>query len=105
MGKLRTIIRKTDSNHKEIVGAFRRLGWSVLDIHTISNSADILVAKAGYQVLVEIQGWEALPASQRKLTEGEEEFWRTWLGPLIMILNVDEVIEFDRKRHTPRSYS
>lgn len=99
MGKLRTVIRKVDGNHTEIVQSFRRMGYSVLDLHILGKGApDICVGKFGVNTLIEIKD-SNLPKSKRTLTEDEEIFWKTWLGRLVMITSVDDVIAFDRKHH------
>lgn len=84
---------RVDANQKVIVAAFRKLGYSVLHMHTLGQGApDILVGKRGTCWPVEIK------ASRRdKLTADEEAFWKDWLGSLLLITSVDEVIEFDRK--------
>lgn len=99
MGKLRPIIRKVDLNHREIVQIFRSLGYSVLDLHILGKGApDLLVAKFGVNTLIEVKDGK-LPASKRQLTDDEEWFWKEWLGRLILIQSVEDVIAFDRKHH------
>lgn len=99
MGKgLTRYRRKVDNNHKLIGETFRKLGYAVKDTHTIGGYADFHVSKGGHAVLVECKDG-SLPASQRLFTEDEEVFWREWQGPLILVLNVQDVIAYDKKRH------
>ena len=99
MGKLRTVIRKVDSNHAEIVEAFRRLGYSVKSTATLGKGfPDAVCAKMGHTFHIEIKDGK-LPASKRRLSEDEEIFWREWLGPIYLIQSIDDVIALDRKRH------
>ena len=46
---------RKDDNHQETVKAFRKLGWSVLDIAQLKNCADLVVAKNGYTVMCEVK--------------------------------------------------
>lgn len=84
---------RIDVNQPEVVEAFRKLGFSVSHTHTIGKGfPDIIVGKHGHSYLVEIKA-----SSRDKLTADEETFWEGWLGSLILISSVDEVIEFNRK--------
>lgn len=81
---------KKDDNHQEIVKAFRKLGWSVLDIAQLKNCADLVVAKNGYTVMCEVKDG-AKPPSARKLTIGELKFKQSWNGPYFLVLSADDV--------------
>lgn len=84
---------RVDVNQPQIVDAFRKLNYSVLHMHTLGRGApDILVGKRGHSYPVEIKA-----SSRDRLTADEEAFWSGWLGSLLLITSVDEVIEFDRK--------
>ena len=101
---MRTVIRKVDDNHAEIIATFRALGWSARSTAIIGKGfPDALVGKYGHSYPVEIKDGSK-PPSRRKLTEDEEEFRSTWRGSLVYIESVDDVIAFDRKharRHQP----
>lgn len=98
MSRLRTVIRKVDANHSEIVEAFRRLGYSVRSTATLGKGfPDLCIAKFGVNTLIEVKDGK-LPPSGRKLTEDEETFWREWNGSIVLIQSVDEVMAFDKKR-------
>lgn len=85
---------KVDANQPEIVEAFRKLGWSVRCTHQIGQGfPDLAVGKKGFTTLIEIKA-----TSRDRLTVDEESFWSGWLGSLVLITSVDEVIELDRKR-------
>lgn len=99
--KLRPVIRKVDSNHAEIVKTFRALSYSVQSTATIGKGfPDLIVAKAGTNVLIEIKDGKKSP-SARKFTPDEEAFWRTWNGRIILIESIDDVIRYDRKHYMP----
>ena len=100
MGKLVQRTRKVDGNHKTIVQAFRRLGYAVLSLAAIGKGCpDLLCSKAGFCFLAEVKDGTLSP-SQRKFTPDQETFWKTWLGPIVLITSVEDVIAYDRKRHT-----
>lgn len=87
---------KVDVNQTEVVKAFRNLGFSVLHLHQVGNGCpDLAIGKHGKTWLCEIK-----QSSKHKLTQDEEQFWRDWLGSLILITSIDEVIEFNRKHFT-----
>mgnify|MGYP002813895590 CR=1 FL=1 len=82
---------KTDANHAEVVAAFRKLGWSVLDLSRVGQGCpDILCGRPGYSVLVEIKDGAKVP-SQRKLTEDQIDFHAEWRGPLVVVKDVEDV--------------
>ena len=81
---------RKDNNHTTIVKAFRKLGWSVLDTAQLKNCVDLIVAKAGYTVAVEVKDG-AKPPSARKLTPGELKFKQSWNGPYFLVLDVGDV--------------
>lgn len=89
---------KVDTNHPEIVAAFRRLGYTVFSMAQLGNGKpDICCGKFGFTFLFEIKdGMKSL--SRRKLTEAEDEFFQSWLGHVAEIHSIDDVIAFDKKR-------
>ena len=87
---------RTDANHKEISIAFERLGWSVLDIHQIPNSADILVGKWLHNIVIEIKDGSK-PPSKRKLTPGEIKFKDRWRGDYRIVTCMQDVLDIDQE--------
>jgi len=89
---MRKYARK-DSNHKEIIQAFRDLGATVFDTASLgSGFPDCVLGFRGVNVLVEIKDG-SLPPSKRKLTPDEHKFHATWLGRVVIINNIDEAVE------------
>jgi Holliday junction resolvase len=83
---------KTDANQAEIVAAFRRLGWSVASLHRVGDGVpDLLVARGGINVLVEVKDGAKVP-SARKLTPEQVEFFVSWRGRIEIVKTVDDVI-------------
>jgi len=81
---------RVDANQPEIVKAFRDLGWSVLTISQLKNCCDIVVAKAGTTVMVEVKDGSKPPSAQ-KLTEGEAKFFSAWKGNWEIVKSIDDV--------------
>lgn len=77
---------RRDSNHRDIIAEFERLGWSVLDIADLKNCCDLIVAKFGHTMAIEVKDG-AKPPSARKLTSGEESFRDRWLGNYKIVIN------------------
>lgn len=82
---------KVDRNHSEIVSAFRKFGCSVLNISSLKNCGDLVVAKNNKTVIVEVKDWMQ-PPSKRKLTQGEQKFADEWKGIYIKVETLGDVI-------------
>ena len=66
-----------DTNHKEIVGLFKKMGCSVLDLAAVGGGCpDILVGLNGKTMLVEIK------SKNGKLNNKQIEFSKNWKGNL-----------------------
>ena len=78
---------KVDANQPAIVKKLRDLGCSVQPVHQIGGGfPDILVGKAGVNVLVEIKDGTR-PPSHRVLTPDEAVFHEKWRGWVAIIEN------------------
>jgi hypothetical protein len=88
----------TDANHKEIVAEFKKIGFSVKNLcHVGGSLPDIIVAKHGYNVLVEIK----TPGG--KVSKGQADFMQAWKGLCRVVRTTEDVIAleqylFDRKQ-------
>ena len=83
---------RIDTNQQEIVAAFRKLGCSVLLLHTVGGGCpDIAVGKNRKTVLVEIKDGNKT-ASRQQLTKDEQKFHAEWLGSLFVVKNISDVI-------------
>lgn len=95
-------IRRTDTNQKEIVECFRKLGVKVLILSSVGNGCpDILVGitlSDGSQRLrlIEIKDGKK-PPSGRKLTLHEERFHHEWDGFVSIVSSVDEAVDLVNK--------
>lgn len=79
---------RTDENQRQIVGALRRMGASVLHLHQLGHGApDIVIGYRGINLLVEIKH------QRGKLTEDEQTFADTWRGNVAIVRDVDEAIK------------
>lgn len=87
---------KKDANHVEVVSLFRKLGWYVLDVGQLKNCCDLIVAKDGCGIAVEIKDGSK-PPSARKLSEGEQKFKDEWLGVWRLIENDNDVLKLNEE--------
>lgn len=86
------VAAKIDANQKELVAAFRKLGCSVLHLHSLGKGApDLAIGKCKKTVLVEVKDGSKV-ASKRVLTADERKFHEGWLGSLCVVEGVDDVI-------------
>ena len=85
---------RRDANHRDIIEEFKRLGWSVLDIADLKNCCDLMVAKCGHTIAIEVKDGEK-PPSARKLTSGEESFRERWTGNYKIVINELDVQNID----------
>jgi Holliday junction resolvase len=84
---------KIDSNHTEIVAAFRKLGCSVLPLHAVGGGCpDVCVGKNKKSVLVEIKDPNKVK-SKRELTADQIKFHGEWLGSLFVVETLGDVID------------
>lgn len=95
MGK--RFAKRRDGNHVEVVGAFRKLGWSVLDMADLGRGMpDIVIGdKSHGTFLVEIKN----PKTQygrRGLSARQREFCEQWNGLVNVVSSLDDVVELTR---------
>lgn len=85
---------KTDMNHAEIVRALRQAGCSVLDLSRVGGGCpDLLVARAGYNVLIEVKRPKAKGDSGGRLTPEQEVFMQMWRGKAVVVDSVDAALK------------
>lgn len=83
---------RADSNHTQIVKAFRDCGASVMDTKQLGKGApDIVIGLNKQCVAIEIKDGAKVP-SQRKLTPDEVKFHDEWQGWIEIVYSVDDVI-------------
>lgn len=83
---------RTDGNHREIVSALRKLGFSVADTSRLGGGfPDLVVGRGGRNWLLEVKD-PRQPASKRLLTEDERKFFRGWNGQVAVVESVEDVI-------------
>ncbi len=87
---------KTDSNHQEIVAAFRKFGCSVLHLASVGGGCpDICIGLNHKSALVEIKDGKK-PPSARALTKDEQKFHEEWKGSLFIVEDLEDVINLVR---------
>jgi len=85
---------RVDANQSKIVAALRKIGCSVLHLHTLGDGApDLAIGYRGRNLLLELKDGKKAP-SARKLTPDEEIFHRDWRGQVATVESVEEAIKF-----------
>lgn len=89
-------VRKADDNQKAIAEAFRRLKFSYHHTHQLGKGfPDGIAGRSGLNYLIEIKDGSKVE-SKRKLTPDEQKFHETWLGQVVIIESVTDVINFSK---------
>mgnify|MGYP003387817269 CR=1 FL=1 len=86
-----TYARRVDRNQQEIVDAFRKCGWLVLDLSGVGQGCPDLLVKdrSGTLRLLEVKDGKKKP-SARQLTPPQVEFHAVW--PVTRVMSVDDVL-------------
>jgi len=90
-------ICKVDKNQREIVMALRKVGASVIHLHTVGNGCpDLLVGFRGENFLIEVK------LGKGKLTPAQKTLHTTWQGLKIGVARtVEEALSFIGAIKTP----
>ena len=84
-------MKRTDSNHKEILEHIRKRGATAFSTHAIGKGfPDIVMGYEGRNYLIEVKDGSK-PPSARKLTEAEVLFHEKWKGKVHIVNNTIEV--------------
>lgn len=85
--------KRVDSNQKEIVHALRKIGVSVLHLHTVGKGCpDIACGFQGKNIFMEIKDGNK-PPSKRKLTPDEKQWHEEWRGQVVVVNSVNEALD------------
>lgn len=84
----------TDANHREIVAALRRFGWSVLDLSGVGipGCPDLLVGARSVNILLEIK------SEGGRLRPVQAEWHAEWSGQVAVARTVEEAVLAVQKR-------
>jgi len=83
---------KTDRNQAEIVAALRKAGCAVQDLSAVGRGVpDLLVARAGLNILLEVKDGKK-PPSDRRLTPEQEAWHAAWPGDVYVVTSVTEAL-------------
>lgn len=82
---------RVDANQAEIMAAFRKLGWLVLDMSGVGQGCPDLLVKdrSGALHLVEVKDGKK-PPSARELTPPQVKFHAVW--PVVRVISVEDVL-------------
>ena len=81
---------KKDVSHSAVVEALEATGWSVLDVSRAPLAVDLVIAKAGRVVLVEVK------AAKGTLTKGQVEILKYWPAETAVLRSIDDVLALNR---------
>jgi hypothetical protein len=87
---------RTDGNHNDIVGVFKALGGSWLELSNVAGALDGVVGVAGIDQRVEIKNPLALRGKKAalQLTPAEEKEIDEWQGRKpVIVTTIDEAVE------------
>ncbi len=87
---------RKDSNHQQIVKAFKAMCFAVYDVSQLDEGCDLLVSKRGETVACEIKDGTK-PASRQRLTPGETRFRDGWQGDWALVRFLEDIEEIDRR--------
>ncbi len=83
---------RVDGNQKLMVELFRKMGASVLQLHSVGKGCpDLLISYNTHNVLIELKDGSKCP-SQRQLTELERDFFNSWNGQVCLISTEEEAM-------------
>lgn len=79
--------KRVDANQAAIVADLRKLGATVLHLHTLGNDApDLLVGFRGVNYLLEVKGPKGRPS------QGQVTWHDSWLGQVAVIKCTEEAM-------------
>jgi hypothetical protein len=84
---------RVDRNQREIVAGLKKIGASVLLLHTVGQGCpDVLVGFRGRNVLLEIKDGGKI-ASAQKLTDAQQLFVASWRGQHAVVNSVAAAVQ------------
>ena len=90
--------KRVDDNQQEIVKQIRRLGITVLHLHTIGKGCpDLLLGFKNKNFLIELKDSKKT-TSRKKLTDDETIFFNTWRGQVNKCETLDDILKVVNKQ-------
>lgn len=78
--------KRRDTNHAEVIAAFKALGWSVIDCSQLGGSVpDLMVARGGRTVAVEVK------TAKGKVQPGQTAWLASWPSETAIVRDVTDV--------------
>jgi hypothetical protein len=85
---------RVDDNQGDIVAALRKMGCSVLPLHTVgSGCPDLLIGYDTINLLLEVKDGSKVPSAQ-SLTPAQEDFFRDWLGQAEVVNSPEQAVKY-----------
>ncbi len=86
------IAKRSDKNQPNIVGTFRKMGFSVQSLHETGRGVfDLIIAKQGLNVFVEVKNGKKSP-SARTLTPPQKRWHFGWTGMRCIVTCEEEAV-------------
>lgn len=78
-------VKRRDLNHGDIVAAFQRCGYSVLDLSQVGGGCpDLLVGRRGRDRLIEVK------AGRGRVSDEQRRWAQTWSGDYPLVVRAIE---------------
>jgi hypothetical protein len=85
---------KVDANQSAIVAALRKMGCSVLPLHTVGQGCpDLLVGYDAVNFLLEVKDGDKAPSAQ-SLTPDQVLFHDKWLGQVGVVNSPEAAVKY-----------
>jgi hypothetical protein len=85
---------RVDDNQGDIVAALRKMGCSVLQLHTVgAGCPDLLVGYDTINLLLEVKDGSKVPSAQ-SLTLAQERFFDEWLGQAEVVNSPEQAVGY-----------
>jgi hypothetical protein len=82
-----TWARRKDGTHQAVIAAFRVFGWAVLDVSRAPLCVDLVVARHGRTLLVEVK------SGTGKLTDAQRALFDNWPGETAVVRSIGDVAD------------
>lgn len=78
--------KRRDTNHAEVIAAFKALGWVVIDMSQLGGSVcDLMVARGGRTVAVEVK------TAKGKVKPGQTAWLASWPSETAIVRSLRDV--------------
>lgn len=79
--------RRTDTNHRQIIGALRKIGCEVLDLSRVGHGCPDAVCKLGFKIK-----FMEFKHAGRKPNPEQREWHKRWLPHVVVVETAEQAI-------------